>query len=887
MKAYQRSKEQVIIDFKTNNTTGLTKEQVASNKGKYGLNKLPEKRRDSWFKVFFRQFQSPLIYILLIAAAIIFFVGHDRLDAFIISGVLFFNAIIGTIQEGRARNILESLKRFIKAESVVIRDGQKFFISNVDLVPGDLVLLLEGERVPADVRIIESNDLKIDEAVLTGESKPVQKVSGAIENIALVPDQKNMAFKGTYILSGSGKAIVVSTGSKTQIGKIHKATEVVETEMPLRRELSNLSRWIIIFILVLCVVIFVIGFATGKPIRELLVMLTALFICVIPEGLPVVLTLVLVMGAYRMAKRNVLVKRMQAVEALGQTNIILIDKTGTLTRNELMVSKIVSGDKIFTVSGLGYFSKGDILLNGRVIDPTHYEGLEAIGRAGCFLNRAEVSHIPKQNVFDIKGDPTEASMFVMGQKLGICRDGLDASYKKIYEIPFSSFLKYHAAFYQKDGKGIVFISGAPESVMRKANNVKDDDEKRLQELLFEGLRVVAVAIKEFDLDKASKKGEERKAYFEKMVASGLTYVGLCGISDTIRPEVSQLIKNASQAGLSVMMVTGDHKETALYVAKKVGIFKEGDLVVDGQQLSQMSDKELHGKLYKIKVYARVAPAQKLRIAQAFKKYGNIVAMTGDGINDAPSLVAADLGIAMGGIGTEVAKQASDLVLLDDSFASIMFAVEYGRYIFFTLRRVVLYFFATNMGEVLVVLFAIALKMPLPISAAQILWLNLITDGFLDTALAMEKPEKDLLSKSPPFRGRRLVDKDLIAKMMYMALPMGIVSTWIFSLYYRQDIAHARSMTLVTMAMFQWFNAWNCRSETKSVFQLGFFSNRWLLLAIVIVLGLQFFVLHNPIMQRIFGTKPITASQWGLIFLVSSSIFFLEEIRKWVARRRKK
>jgi len=885
MKPYLRSKEQVIKDFDSNEKSGLTKLQFQERVKKYGSNILPERPREPWIYVFFRQFKSPLIYLLLLAAVIIFFVGHDKLDAFIISGVLFFNAIVGTIQEGRARNILESLRRFIKSESVVIRDGNTLFISDADLVPGDIIFLLEGERVPADARIIESNNLKIDEAILTGESDPVKKMDEKLEKKVPVHDQTNMAFKGTYVLGGSGRAVVTATGEQTEVGKIHMATEAVEAEMPLRRELNRLSRWIVFFILIMCIVIFAVGVVTGKPIRELLVMLTALFICVIPEGLPVVLTLVLVMGAYRLAKKNVLVKRMQAVEGLGQADVILIDKTGTLTRNELVASRVLVSDTEFTISGVGYFTEGDVLLNNTVIDPKKYERLLLMGRAGCLLNRSEIHCVPETNTFDIKGDPTEASMYVLSQKIGIDRHCLEKKCEIIYEIPFSSRWKYHAVFCKEGDKARLYISGSPEILMERSANITQEDKNRLYFMLREGLRIVAIATKEFDpkdIPTNDLSENDKKAVFEKMI-SQLDYVGLIGIHDSIRPEVPDLIRDTRRAGLKIVMVTGDHKETALFVAKKVGIYQEGDYVIDGNQLALMTQKELEEKLDKITVCARVSPEQKLTIVNAFKKRGNIVAMTGDGINDAPSLVAADLGIAMGKIGTEVAKQASDMVLLDDSFVNIVHAIEYGRHIFYTLRRVVLYFFATNMGEILVILFALSLALPLPITAAQILWLNLITDGFLDTALSMEKPEKDILGQSLPPGKKRIVDGSLIAKTIYMALPMGIASTYVFTMYYKTDIVHARSMTLVTMAMFQWFNAWNCRSETKSVFKLGFFSNKWLLLAIVVVLFLQIFILHNPVMQRIFDTKPITLSQWGMIFAISSSIFFIEETRKWILR----
>jgi ATPase, P-type (transporting), HAD superfamily, subfamily IC/ATPase, P-type (transporting), HAD superfamily, subfamily IC/ATPase, P-type (transporting), HAD superfamily, subfamily IC len=692
-------------------------------------------------KSFLRQFNSPLIYILLLAAVIIFFVGQDKLDAFIITGVLLFNAILGTVQEGKARSILESLKRYIKAECVAIRDGKTVFLDESKLVPGDIILLLEGERIPADARVIESTNLKVDEAVLTGESKPVKKftepiavalnepnalngsskltgglsVNSGYAHDVSVNKQENMVFRGTYIVAGSGKAIVTATGNSTQIGKISECVQEVQEEMPLRKELNNLSKWIVAFILLTCVAIFVIGFFTGKPLRELFVTLTALFICVVPEGLPIVLTLILVMGARKLAKINVLVKKMQAVEGLGKVDTVLVDKTGTLTRNELVVSKIVIDDIYYDVSGQGYFTQGQILLDKKPVSVQENAKLMLMAKAGCLLNRAEINYIKVTNTFEIKGDPTEAAMYVMSSKIGLEKECLNKHCEVIYEIPFSSKWRYHAVFCKIDGVATVFISGAPEIIMARSKNIAQENKNKLDLMLKDGFRVVAVAVKYFNEQEVKElesfvknntgqdyagqdyigqdSGDQGKEkFFESFVSSGLEFLGLCGINDSIRSEVVDLVKKTKRAGIDVVMLTGDHKQTAIFVASRVGIFVDGDLVVDGDTLEKMPEKELLDNLDKITVFARVTPDQKLRIVNAYKNKGKIVAMTGDGINDAPSLVAANIGIAMGGIGTEVAKQASDIVLLDDSFSSIVAGIEYGRHILYTLRRVILYFF---------------------------------------------------------------------------------------------------------------------------------------------------------------------------------------------------
>ncbi len=880
----------VIQELKTNQELGLTEGQARERLLTYGLNKLPETSHSSWLFVFLRQFQSPLIYILLLAAAIIFFVGDDRLEAFVVCGVLFFNAMVGMFQEGRARSILEGLKRFVKTSSVVLRGGHKIFTSSEQLVVGDIIVLQEGERVPADARIIESNDLRIDEAMLTGESVPVEKVVDVIAPETPVQEQKNIVFKGTYVLSGSGKAVVIATGVATQIGQLHVMAETVDTDMPLKREIHRLSIWILWFVLGICVFLFGIGLAWGKPIAELLTTLTALFICVIPEGLPVVLTLVLVSGVYALARRNVLVKRMQAVEALGRADVIIIDKTGTLTRNEMVISKVAVGGTLLSVSGVGYFAQGQVTQAGEPVDLQKNAELTTVATAAALLNRSELDFVPEMNLFDIKGNPTEIALFVFAKKLGITQEGLAHEYKNLYEIPFDAQLQYHALFCEHQGTGIAFISGSPERLMACSHSVDESMKQHLATMLHEGLRIVAIAVKKFDLATVPHEATEnggRRAWAEKLVAFDLTFMGMCGIQDSIRPEVAQTIAQARSAGIRIIMATGDHKKTALFVAQRVGLFQAGDGVLEGPELEKLSNHQYESALATTTVYARVTPQQKMNLVVALQKQGNIVAMTGDGVNDIPSIMAADLGVAMGRIGTEATKQAADIVLLDDSLVSVVNAIEYGRHIFYTLRRVVLYFFSTNSGEVFVVLFALLLGLPLPLTAVQILWLNLITDGFLDTAISTEKKEDGLLRHEAHTGSLHVVDWGTALKMLYMALPMAFFSLLLFCRYCTADLVHARSMALVTMAMFQWFNALNCRSETKSIFQLGLFSNRWLVLAMGVVFGLQILVLYNPVMQRLFKTVPISLSDWGLVLLAASSIIVMEEGRKWVVRRQNK
>ena len=575
-----------------------------------------------------------------------------------------------------------------------------------------------------------------------------------------------------------------------------------------------------------------------------------------------------------MATHTVLIKNLQAVETLGRTDVVVIDKTGTLTRNEMLVSQVCCTDGCYTVTGQGYFVEGEVHSpDGIVVQLDQNSALHQMGIASSLLNNAEIGYIAERKLFEIKGDPTEAALYIFSQKLGLDRNQLEAQYEKVHEIPFSSATKLHAGFYKKDGKGIAFIVGAPEVILERCG--VDGYKDQLQQLLEQGLRVVAVARIDFEVAATN---------YDELIARNLQFLGLYGIQDSIRPEVASVIAQARQAGMAVIMATGDHQATALYVAKQVGIYQEGDDIIDGAEFVALSDDELLSRIEDVKVCSRVSPKDKIRIIDLLHKKHKIVAMTGDGINDAPSLVAADLGIAMGSIGTEVAKQASDVILFDDSFVNIMNAVKEGRHIFYTLRRVVLYFFATNMGEIFIVMFGLLSGLPLPLTAAQILWLNLVTDGFLDVALAAEPQEDGLLGKERLVDKPRLVDKNLLGKMLFISIPMGIVSLIVFGHYYEADVAHARTITLVTMAMFQWFNAWNCRSERNSILQSGLFTNRWLIAATMFVLALQFFLLHVPFMQKLFKTVPLSSHDWVIVIISSAPIIVIEEVRKLVVRR---
>lgn len=863
MKLYKKKLSDIYHELHTNPTQGLTAIEAQQRLQKIGNNELKTEKAPSIFYVFCLQFVDPLIYLLLFAAGIIFFVGQS-LDAFIIGGILIFNAIIGTIQEKRTEKILDSLQNFFTSQTIAIRDSLPKIIPSNTLVPGDIIRLSAGEKVPADAKIISATNATIDESILTGESIPVHK--SALEII----------FSGTHIVSGQITAVIFATGKQTEIGKIHASIENINTNTPLKQELETLAHWILIFVFVICASLFTIGIITHKPIVDLLVMLTALFICVVPEGLPVIMTLVLISGAYKMAQRNVLVKQLKAVEALGRVNVIITDKTGTLTRNEMVVSNVFVDNKNLQVSGSGYFVEGSI-----ENQTEHQASLDTIAMACVLCNDTTINFDGKSNKFDIKGDPTQAAAFIFAQKISPSIHALSQQVTPIYTIPFDSAYRYTAVFYHNiTASTVVSVLGAPEVILAACNNADEQINVQLEKYLAQGYRVIAVAQKIY-----SQVSADAFADYQAFATSNLTFLGLLAISDEPRENLSTIIKHVDAAGIQIIMATGDHAETALHVAKQVGIVTDDKNIITGQEFAQLSDQQAINLFQQNNfVCARFSPLDKLRLVQLFHQQKKIVATTGDGMNDVPALAASDISIAMGSTGTQLTKQASDIILLQDSFENIVYAIQQGRNMFHALRRTVLYFLTSNMGEVLIVFFALIMNIPLPLLPAQILWLNLITDGFLDVALAMEPEYETTLLKAHHQTTQKIFDTTILYKMFYLSIPMSLIGLITFISLYKTDIALARTLTLVTLAMFQWFNAFNCRSESKSVFTIGIFSNFWLIVASVTVFLLQLLVLYIPFMQNIFRTVPLSLHHWGYALGVSCSVLIMEETRKLIVRK---
>lgn len=866
---------------------GLTADEAARRLKADGPNSLPETKPDGYVITFLRQFQSPLIYLLLAASAAVFFLGEVA-DGSIILAVLLFNALVGTIQEGRAQNTLRALKRYVETTATVVRDGTEISIPDYEVVPGDILILREGEKVPSDARIIVANSLKLDEASLTGESEPVSKLSEAISEAGLlVAEQKNMVFKGTNVIVGSGQAVVVTTGVHTVIGTIAKEISTIDTEIPLKANIRALSRAIMVVVGVIGILLFMLGLFKGQEVITIFATVVSLSVSIIPEGLPIVITLVLATGVWRMSKRNALVKKLQAVEALGQARVIAVDKTGTITKNELVVREVWTEGKTFSIGGVGYEPKGAVSLDGSVVDAANHPELLLVGKMAALGASARVSFVEAEQRWRVAGDPTEAAVRVFGEKVGFKKDDLLRESPLIAEIPFDYRLKYHATVSGGEGGNFLTVSGAPEEVLALCSHILRDGhtrplepgdregvEERFAEMSDRGLRVVALAMRE----------KFKEALSPKTIAD-LTFVGFFGMQDILRPEVAGAMDRATSAGIKVVMITGDYALTARAIAKEAGIWREGDELLTGVVIDTLSDDELTARVAGVSVFARVTPEHKLRIINAYKERGEVVAMTGDGVNDAPSLVAADLGVAMGKGGTEVAKEAADIVLLDDNFGSIVSAVEEGRNIYKTIKKVILYLFSTSLGEVLTITGALILGYPLPLLAAQIIWLNFVTDGFLDVALAMEPKESGLLSGTFKRPNTYIVDGLMARRMILMALPMMLGALFLFQQYFETDIEKAWTISLTVLAAFQWFNAWNCRSEKNSLFQMDLFSNKYLLGATAIVISLQMLAVYAPFFQRFLHTVPLTLYEWLMIIAVATSIIWVEEIRKFFYRRR--
>ena len=905
---YQKSAEDVF-DALESGTAGLSTGESRARLEKYGYNELKFKKR-SVIKRFLMQFHSSLIYVLLVSA-LVTSVLDMWMDTTVILAVVFANTIIGFIQEGKAEASAEALKKMMAPECTVLRDGEKKVISAHELVPGDVVQLEEGDRVPADLRLFYAKIMTADEATLTGESVPVEKNVDPIPIPDLSPaDQHCMAFSGTFITRGSGQGIVVGTGEQAEIGKIAKLMkETREITTPLMRKMADFTRFLIIAILSIAALNFIVAVLFGFPLEWSFLASVSLAVAAIPEGLPAIVTITLAFGVTAMARKNALIKRLPAAETLGCTTVICSDKTGTLTRNQMAVSRVYCGGKEYKVTGVGYEPQGEFFIGDRAINPEQEsEELIETLKAGYMCNNASLAENREGEGYNIVGDPTEGALVVSAIKAGIT-----SRLTRLDEIPFTPEQQYMATLYAgangNRNVNIIYVKGSPEKVLAACQNQlvngntvhlrREEILTEVGEMAGEALRVLGMAYKLVSNGKKTLKPDD---------LDGLTFLGLQGMMDPPRKEAIEAVKKCKRAGIRVVMITGDHAQTAKAIARELGIGEGENKVITGSEMSRMSDDELYEVVDTVSVYARADPEHKFRIIKQLRRRGHIIAATGDGVNDAPALKAADIGIAMGITGTEVSKEAADMVLTDDNFASIVSAVEEGRHVFDNIRKVILYTLPTNGGQTMLVLGAILLA-PfiylfnphrggcLPIEPVQILYINLLDAVALALTLIKEPKEKGLLDRPPRNPKERITDSPFFKKVGLVSLVMAVAGFMIFYYYGEPAISgsvvdpdtllmQARTAAFTTVMLVHICYIFTARSITESAFTFSPFSNKWVLIGVAITLGLQLTIIYalpsigvNP-----FRTAPLPAEWWIPMILVALPMFFIIEFEKFLTKR---
>jgi Ca2+-transporting ATPase len=878
--------QEAAYELLNSSPNGLSSAEAAKLLAETGPNEIQAAKHISAWQILLEQFKNILILILLGATAISLLLGHG-LESIVIAVIVLFAVLLGFIQEYRAERAIEALRQMAAPTASVLRDGNEIEIPARDLVPGDVIVLHTGDRIPADARLLEAINLQAEEAALTGESMPVEKHTQALISEDLpVGDRKNMVYAGTAVTYGRGKALVAATGMETEFGKIAQLLQTVETgKTPLQKNLDKVGTVLARAAFVVVALIVALGLLRGQPVIEMLLFGIALAVAVVPEALPAVVTISLAIGVQKMVKRNALIRRLPAVETLGSTSVICSDKTGTLTKDEMTVRQLYSGGELLTVSGAGYAPEGEFALNDGApvyASPALTQMLRAAVLASdTRLVRGENG---ANESWEIKGDPTEGALVVAAAKAGLDKAVLDASQPRVNEIPFSSETKRMTTLHQTPDGVKAYAKGAPEVILNAcdrqltAQGLQPLDEASRQqalavahEMAAQALRVLAIA-------------EKADASLET-AQTGMTFLGLAGMIDPPRPEAKEAIALCEQAGIRPVMITGDHPVTAQAVARELGLLNNGGRVVTGAELEGMTEDQLARDVQDIRVYARVSPAHKLRVVTAWQAHGHIAAMTGDGVNDAPALKKADIGIAMGITGTDVTKEAAAMTLLDDNFASIVAAVEEGRGVFGNIKKYLMYLLSSNIGEIGLMAGSALLGLPLPLTAVQILYVNLATDGLPALALSVDPPEADLMRRKPRDPRLGIFTRPVVSLMALGGLWSTLINLGLFTWAMNTGRSQAQAMTMTfgSLVLIQFFKAYNYRSDRQSVLRKPL-ANKWLNLSIVWEIALLILIIYLPFLQGAFGTYALGWSDWALIAALAFTIVPVLELAKWMVRR---
>ncbi len=863
---------------------GLDSDQAQRRREEAGANTLEAEEGVSPWRLLGRQVHNPLIYLLLAAAGVSLLAGK-AIDAGVIAGVVVLNTLLGFVQEWRAEGALAALRKMSAPHARVLRDGSSQEIDAADVVPGDVLVLETGDRVAADARVLSGDDLRANESALTGESEPVHKEPAEVEEGAPIGDRRNMLWMSTSITGGRGRAVVVATGMDTEMGGIAGEVRAAGREKtPLQKRMHKLGLILGVLGIVLAGVVFGLGLLRGYGTVEMLLFAVAVAVSAIPEGLPAVITVMLALGVRRMADRNAIIRRLPAVETLGSTTVICSDKTGTITENQMTVRRIWAAGRLYEVTGEGYRPEGEVREEGGQAVEELPDGLRRLMRIGALASNA---HVRQQGgAWEVEGNPSEGAILVSARKAGLDPDELREEVERFGEVPFSSDRKYMATLHpREEGEGrVALVKGAPDRLLKASSHVlvegervEMDDEwrERIGELNDEfaggALRVLAGAYREF--------GADKERIEEGDVEEGLTLVGLWGMLDPPREQSARAVAEAKEAGIRPVLITGDYAATALAIARQIGVTEDGRALTAGD-VERMDKRELAEATLESGVFARVSPAHKLRIMEALKDQGHVVAMTGDGVNDAPALKGADIGIAMGQTGTEVAKEAADMVLTDDNFATIVHAVEEGRTIYANLRNVLFFLLSQNAGEILTLGGALLLGLDLPLTAVMILWVNLVTAGACTVPLGVEPRHWDVLRERPRDVREQIVNRVVLRRMAILT-PIMAIGTLVLFWHTRTTagLREAQTVAFSTMVAFEWFQGLNARSLRLSVFSIGLLSNRWFVLGVGLAILFQVAAVHTYAGHFLLGTVPLTGRQWLLIVLVSSSIWIADEILK--------